>query len=142
MSDHDHSGDHDHEFHSHFKLYLTIFAVLCVFTVVSVLADLFHGMPYIAKVGIVMAVAVCKALCVMLIFMHLKFERAWKYMLLAPTLILACTIPFALYPDIGAHYYTPTAPQIREYERIQAEGGDHSAHGGAGGHAPANESHH
>lgn len=128
MSDH----DHDSEFHSHGKLYFSIFLALCGFTIISIAADLVHIPNRAALVGIVLAVAVCKALCVMLIFMHLKFERAWKYMLLAPTLILACTIPFALAPDVGFHYYTVDVPQLYEYERIQAEGGGtpngHSSH--------------
>ncbi len=139
-------SDHDHEFHSHFKIYLVIFAALCGFTILSILADVVK-IPYGAKVGIVLAVASCKALCVMLIFMHLKFERAWKYLLLTPTLILAATIPFALIPDIGSSYYTPTAPQIREYEAQQAAGGSHGhgdghddAHGSD--HAPEKSAHH
>jgi len=133
-------SDHEHEYHSHGKLYFTIFAALCVFTIISIVADVIHIPNRALLVGIVLAVAVCKALCVLLIFMHLKFERAWKYLLLAPTLILACTIPFALTPDIGLHYYTPTAPQIYEHEAQQAAGGGHDAHGGA--HAPEKESHH
>ncbi len=118
-----------------------IFAALCVFTLISIVADVIHIPNRALLVGIVLAVAVCKALCVLLIFMHLKFERAWKYLLLAPTLILACTIPFALTPDIGLHYYTPTAPQIYEYEAQQAAGGGHG--GGHGDtHAPEKETHH
>ncbi len=154
MSDHAHD---DHEFHSHFKLYLGIFAGLCGFTILSILADVVT-IPYKAKVGVVLAVATCKALCVMLIFMHLKFERAWKYLLLAPTIILACTIPFALAPDVGFHYYTPTDPQIAEHEANEAAkkagaAGGHAADGhggsdhgggdhGGDGHAPKKETHH
>lgn len=129
MTEQSHDGGHEHEYHSHGKLYFAVFAALCGFTLISIVADIVH-IPREVKAGVVLAVAVCKALCVMMIFMHLKFERAWKYLLLAPTLILAATIPFALTPDIGVHYYTPTAPQIREYEAQQANGG-----GGHGGHA-------
>ena len=130
-------SDHEHEFHSHFKLYLVIFAALCGFTILSILADVVT-IPYEAKIGIVLAVASCKALCVMLIFMHLKFERAWKYLLLTPTIILAATIPFALIPDIGSSYYTPTAPQIREYEARPKNGGGHG-HGDDHGDEQASE---
>lgn len=150
MSDHGHevSHGHEHEFHSHGKLYFTIFLVLCGFTAISIVADVFRSFipNRIVLVGIVLAVAVAKALCVMMIFMHLKFERAWKYLLLAPTFILACTIPFALAPDIGLHYYVQTAPQIAEYE---AGGGDHSGeengsagHGGEHGGHPAQPAKH
>ncbi|MFQ5734386.1 MAG: cytochrome C oxidase subunit IV family protein, partial [Planctomycetaceae bacterium] len=63
---------------------------------------------------LVLGVALAKALCVMAFFMHLKFERNWKYVLLAPTIILACGIPLALLPDVGVHYYAVSAPQERE----------------------------
>jgi cytochrome c oxidase subunit IV len=122
MTEHGHGHADDHEHHSHGALYFSIFAALCVFTVISFVADKANFLlPHNVIVCIVMAVAVCKALCVMMIFMHLKFERAWKYLLLAPTFVLAFTIPFALAPDIGWHYYTSTAPQIYEHERIEAE---------------------
>ena len=136
-----HTGEHDHEFHSHGKLYLTVFFVLCGFTLVSIAADLVHIPNRALLVGIVLSVAVCKALCVMLIFMHLKFERAWKYLLLAPTLILACTIPFALTPDVGMHYYTVVVPQRAEYEAKQAAG-EHGGHGtDQGGHGTDQDGH-
>lgn len=131
MSDHAHGAAHDHEYHSHGKLYFSIFLALCALTLISIAADLIHIPNRALLIGIVFAVAVSKALCVLLIFMHLKFERAWKYMLLAPTLILASTIPFALTPDIGTHYYVQTAPQIREFEQqeaAKAAGGDSHGH--------------
>jgi DNA-directed RNA polymerase specialized sigma54-like protein len=46
--------------------------------------------------------------------MHLKFERNWKYVLLAPTICLALGIPLALLPDVGVHYYAVSAPQEQE----------------------------
>lgn len=126
-------SDHHDEYHSHGKLYLSVFFALCGFTGISIVADLVHIPNRAMLIGIVLSVAVCKALCVMLIFMHLKFERAWKYLLLAPTFILACTIPFALAPDVGMHYYTVTVPQLAEYEAQQEQGGGHgSGHGGHG----------
>jgi cytochrome c oxidase subunit 4 len=71
--------------------------------------------------AIVLAIATAKALSVMMYFMHLKFERAWKYLLLAPTFILAAGMMVALVPDIGRHYYTVDSPQIHEYEQDQLE---------------------
>ena len=124
MSDH-----HD----SHFGTYLSVFIVLCVCTAISVIADVVDFAPRNVILVVVMAVAVTKALCVMLFFMHLKFERAWKYLLLAPTLILASAIPFALMPDVGLHYYTPDNPQLYEYEQQQAAESDP--------HAPPAEHH-
>ena len=132
--------EYDYEFdpktghHSHGKVYFVVFCVLCVFTGLSIVADLVHIPSRIALVGIVLAVATCKALCVMMFFMHLKFESAWKYLLLAPTLILACTIPLALAPDVGMTYYTRDVPQVYEHEAQQAALKD--------GHAPAKVGHH
>jgi cytochrome c oxidase subunit IV len=120
-------SDHD-ENHSHAGTYFTVFIALCVFTGMSIVADLLHFSNPMVTRALVMSIATAKALCVMMYFMHLKFERAWKYLLLIPTGILAMALPFALFPDVGAHYYTPDVPQVREYAAQQAAGGDH--HGG------------
>lgn len=120
MSDHEH-----HE--SHAKLYFSVFIALCCFTALSVLADMLKAVnPGVIK-AVVLAVATAKALCVMLFFMHLKFERAWKYMLLAPTFILAAGLMFSLIPDVGKHYYTVDSPQVHEHERDQKLGDEHAA---------------
>jgi cytochrome c oxidase subunit 4 len=71
----------------------------------------------------VLAVACAKALFVMMYFMHLKFEGKWKYVLLAPTIVLAMAIPAALMPDIGSHYYDYDVPQTREPDEHDAEAG-------------------
>jgi cytochrome c oxidase subunit 4 len=109
MSDHEH-----HE--SHGGVYLVVFGLLCVFTVISWVADIIHMKSHAMLVAIVLTVATAKALCVMMYFMHLKFERAWKYMLLLPTFILATGMMIALLPDIAMHYYTVDVPQVHEHE--------------------------
>ena len=123
MSDHDH-----HESHS--AAYFRVFIALCIFTGISVVADLVGGEKSnkIVLGVIVLAVAVAKALCVMMFFMHLKFERAWKYLLLAPTIIIAAALPVALRPDIGETYYTPDVQQLRDYPEHEASQHDSSAH--------------
>ena len=120
-----HSDDHAHA--THHDNYLAIFIVLCVCTALSVVFDVVQWSKPITIV-LVMAVAITKALCVMMFFMHLKFEGNWKFVLLAPTTILAIGLPLALFPDVGASYYTPTAPQVTrwaeevsEYEKYHAE---------------------
>lgn len=70
---------------------------------------------------IVLTIACFKALCVLLYFMHIKFEGGWKYVLLFPTCILAVAIGVTLTPDIGLHYYDVQVPQVEEYAREQAE---------------------
>lgn len=125
MSDHAvaHTADsgHDHEeHHSHGQTYFMVFCALCVFTVMSIGADFLQISNKNVLRAIILAVATSKALCVMMYFMHLKFEKAWKYLLLAPTFILAATIPLSLIPDIGTHYYTVDVPQRYEYEAQEA----------------------
>lgn len=114
----------EHEHDTHHVNYLYIFIMLCVFTLMSVVFDGLgiKGKTMFGKEGggtallavLVLAVAVAKALCVMLFFMHLKFERNWKYVILAPTTILAIGLPLALLPDIGVHYYTLDVPQVHD----------------------------
>lgn len=137
---HDANASHDsHAGHdTHHVNYLAIFGVLCVCTALSVIFDVIH-LSKAVTIVLVMSVAVTKAMCVMMFFMHLKFEGNWKFVLLAPTTILAIGLPLALYPDVGASYYTPTAPQvtswaeeISEYEEYQEH---HSEHVGGASHA-------
>ena len=122
----------DHK--SHDKIYWAVFFALCIFTGLSFAADELPvkeagsesasgwSTPVIAV--IVLAIAVAKATCVMLYFMHLKWERGWKYVLLAPTTILAIGFPIALMPDIGWSYYhrVPTETMIEA-------GHDNDSHG-------------
>lgn len=101
-----------HDDHSaHHVNYLAVFVALCVCTALSVLFDVLSFENRMITIVLVLAVAVAKALCVMMFFMHLKFEGNWKFVLLAPTTILAIGLPIALLPDIGVHYYTTLAPQ-------------------------------
>ena len=111
MTEHAPVAGHHHGQHVN---YLAVFIALCVFTAISVVTDVIHIPSRAVLAVIVLAVAVAKALCVMAFFMHLKFERNWKYVLLAPTIILAMGIPLALLPDVGIHYYTVSAPQELE----------------------------
>ena len=112
-----HEPDHPH------VNYWYVFYALCVFTGLSVIADLVRGNSLLASVVgphnvkvviafVVLSIACCKALFVMLYFMHLKFEGKWKFVLLAPTMVLALAIPAALMPDIGSHYYDYQVPQL------------------------------
>lgn len=108
--------------------YLLIFIVLCVFTGFSVVMDVIHIESKAVLAVIVLSVSVCKALCVMMFFMHLKFEGNWKYVLLAPTTILAIGLPLAILPDIGLHYYLVDVPQVN-YE-ITVPHGEGMQHAG------------
>jgi cytochrome c oxidase subunit 4 len=105
-----------HDSHSnHHVNYRLIFIVLVICSILSFVFDKISMTPGVTLV-LVMAVACTKATCVMMYFMHLKFEGNWKYVLLAPTTILAIGLPVALFPDIGASYYTSVAPQTTTWK--------------------------
>ena len=124
-----------HDTHAH-PPYKFIFGLLCVFTGLSWLADELSTFGFELNAAVlavfVLAIATAKALCVMLYFMHLKFERNWKYVLLAPTCILAIGLPLALLPDVGVHYYVVDVPQDSITSRLETphDAGDADQHGG------------
>ncbi len=51
--------------------------------------------------GAMMAVSAAKALLVVLFFMHLWWERAWKYVLTVPAIIMGTLLVILLVPDLG-----------------------------------------
>jgi len=122
MTTHEHTDTlahvHDEiEVHSghHHVNYMGVFIALCICTLLSIAFDIIH-MPKSITVALVLAVACAKASFVLTYFMHLKFEGGWKYIILAPTAILAVGLMVALAPDVGLHYYTPDVPQVRAYQ--------------------------
>ena len=74
----------------------------------------------ILMLTILVALSIIKAALIIAYFMHLKFERAWKYLLLVPTIIIAAALPVSLRPDIGETYYVPDVQQLRDYPEQQA----------------------
>ena len=130
-----HDTAHGHEANeTHHVNYAVIFGVLCICTVLSVVFDSISALPKALLIVLVLAVACTKALCVMMYFMHLKFEGNWKFVLLAPTTILAIGLPLSLFPDIGRSYYINVAPQtgvwaseISEYEAAHHAAEAHAA---------------
>jgi cytochrome c oxidase subunit 4 len=128
------TGSHETGAHHAHPNYMAIFFILCLLTVASVIADMAGGTIGKLLVGlIVLVVASLKAMYVMMYFMHLKFEGAWKWVLLAPTVILALAVPAALAPDIAFKYYDPQNPQQKAYREQQAL--EKAAHADAAGHA-------
>ncbi|HQX50445.1 MAG TPA: cytochrome C oxidase subunit IV family protein [Planctomycetaceae bacterium] len=132
MSHDTHAGHDAHD--THHVNYLAIFLILCFCTALSVIFDVMK-LDKPVLIVFVLSVAIAKASCVMMFFMHLKFEGNWKFVLLAPTTILAIGLPLALFPDVGASYYHPTAPQvttwseeISEYDKYHAEHAEATAH--------------
>ena len=90
-----------HESHAH-PNYLAIFGYLVVLTGASFATLALHGrLGPTVIVLFVLCVAVCKASLVAMYFMHLKSEKAWKFVLLVPTLFMATVLVLALLPDIA-----------------------------------------
>ena len=117
---------------SHNVNYFMVFVALCICTLLSIIFDAVQINTKAVLIVLVLGVAVAKALFVMAYFMHLKFEGKWKFVLLAPTIILALGLPLALLPDVGLHYYEYIVPQAEDLSR---------AHGGGDAHStPTNES--
>ena len=108
----------------HHANYFLVFLALCVCTIMSVAFDLIDADKVVVLV-LVLSIATAKALFVMTYFMHLKFEGNWKFVLLAPTAILAMGLPLALLPDVGQHYYFNVAPQASMMPYSHGEGGSH-----------------
>ena len=97
MSDHAvaHAADagHEHEeHHSHGQLYFMVFWVLCGFTLMSIGADYLQMANKNILRAIILAVATSKALCVMLYFMHLKFDNKLFTYLFYSGLLLAIAV--------------------------------------------------
>ena len=69
-----------HDDHSaHHVNYMAVGIALCVFTALSALFDTLGGvLSHGVVIVLVLAVAVAKATCVMMYFMHLKFEGNWQ----------------------------------------------------------------
>jgi len=127
--------------------YWMIFGFLCVLTTASVVADVIdieHLFNLAVLAVVVLLISCFKASYVIRYFMHLKFERGWKYIILLPTTVLALAIPFALASDIGIHYYDVDVPQQntllqkeKQAAKLSADDQQHHDHEAAehgGGH--------
>lgn len=116
MSEHAHghghthgtAGHHDDQHHGHGGVgkYIAVFVALCVLTAISFATARFmlgpdadSGTVLVGRV-VMIAVSCCKALLVMLFFMHLIWEANWKYVLTIPASIMSIFLLLMLFPDI------------------------------------------
>lgn len=81
------------------KAYMTVFAALVVFTAMSFVVNRFLGHTF-ASFAIILGVAVCKAVLVAMIFMHLKWDWGRLYFLVIPVMILGTMMLIVFLPDI------------------------------------------
>lgn len=140
MTDHHSAHAHGHADHGHHAslwLYIYVFFALCVLTGASFFtysdAWPFHN-PGQEWVGwtFMMAVSCTKAMLVIMFFMHVKYEKSWKYVLTIPTAMMAVFLVLMLVPDIGMrtqHYSEErmqrSAVPAAEHDGDPAGAGEH-----------------
>jgi cytochrome c oxidase subunit 4 len=97
------AADHEHG-HAGVGKYIAVFVALCVLTAISfgvgnwpALRENSPGTMW----AMMMAVSVCKALLVILFFMHILWEANWKYVLTIPASMMSLFLLLMLVPDIG-----------------------------------------
>jgi caa(3)-type oxidase subunit IV len=91
-------------------LYLVIFAALSIFTVVSfAVNDAVRSDMLSATAGfvLILGVAVCKALLVATVFMHLKYDWGRVYFMIVPALVLGALLCIVLMPDVVLAWHYP-----------------------------------
>ena len=106
MTEHDHTGTAEHHVMSP-QPYLVVFALLCVFTLVSFVVNYFVRENHISVTTgftLILGVAVVKAVLVATYFMHLKWDWRKLYFLIVPAFVLAPMMMFALMPDIVLYW--------------------------------------
>lgn len=109
--------EHTHEEHQHSLLpYVFVFLALCVLTAASFATTTMwwkENVPPLSGWIFMLAVSVCKAVLVAMFFMHLLWEKSWKWILTVPTICMALFLSVALIPDIGLRrwYYSEERAQ-------------------------------
>ena len=89
------------------SIYIKVFVLLSIFTAVSFLVNsLVRNGTLSSTTGfmLILGVAVIKALLVVAIFMHLRWDWGRLYFMIIPALILAPMLVFALLPDIVIYW--------------------------------------
>lgn len=92
----------DGEHKSHVGVFVVVFLMLCGLTALSFWIANSHLMEN-RTVGwaAMMAVSVAKAMLVVTFFMHLWWEKNWKYILTFPALVMGTLLVILLVPDVG-----------------------------------------
>lgn len=96
-----HLGEHAE--HGGINKYLVVFAALSIFTIISfVVNGAVRGgsMTPMTGFALILGVAVCKAILVAAIFMHLSIDWGRVYFMIVPALVLGVLMMLVLLPDI------------------------------------------
>lgn len=105
MSDHAHA--HEHHGPATIGPYVSVAVALTAFTLVSfVVNGMVTGGSLTPFNGflLILGAAVCKALLVCVVFMHLRWDWSKVYFMIVPALILAPFLMLALLPDIVLYW--------------------------------------
>jgi cytochrome c oxidase subunit 4 len=98
----DQQNEHTSHVNANTGVFNGVFRMLCVFTTISFWIANSHLMDNrVIGWAAMMTVSVAKALLVVLFFMHLWWERSWKYVLTIPALIMGFLLVLLLVPDIA-----------------------------------------
>jgi caa(3)-type oxidase subunit IV len=94
---------------SHRTVFIVVFVMLCALTAMSFWIANSHLMDnpltgWIAMMG----VSVAKAFLVITFFMHLWWEKRWKYVLTVPALLMGALLVILLIPDVADRVGTYT----------------------------------
>ena len=90
--------------------YFKVFGALAVFTLISFLVNFILGRGSFAGFTIILLVAICKAVLVAMIFMHLLLDWKRVYIMIVPALVLGPMLMIVLLPDIvlAWRHFPPT----------------------------------
>ncbi len=95
-----HLGEHAE--HGGINKYLVVFAALCIFTIISFIVNgavRSDSLSPMMGFAIILGVAVCKALLVAAVFMHLLMDWGRVYFMIVPALVLGVLIMLVFMPD-------------------------------------------
>jgi cytochrome c oxidase subunit 4 len=92
--------------------YIAVFIYLAVLTGVELLVYAM-GLPQVAKVGLLVALAFAKAVLVAMYFMHLAIERRVLAIIAITPIVLVTFLCFMLLPDLTTRMWTRFDHKIR-----------------------------
>jgi cytochrome c oxidase subunit 4 len=99
-----HADAHGHDDHGGIGKYLYVTVALVLLSTGSFITTSswwpLHDQPHVGW-ALMMAISCCKALLVILFFMHVKYEANWKYVLTIPAAFMSIFLILMLIPDVG-----------------------------------------
>ena len=109
---------------SHRGVFIVVFLMLCALTGLSFWIANSHLMEdkmmgWMAMMG----VSVAKAFLVVTFFMHLWWEKNWKYVLTIPAILMAALLVMLLVPDIADRVQTYSKTRAGYAPAVSTESG-------------------